>query len=281
MGDDATAAYAAALRDLWEAAARPTGQTLQYQAGQQKPPLTLGVSSWSDWFNGRNVPANPRVAAFLIAYLRGRVPSGCAYQAPPDRWWETRRSALAQRRTGSGRGGRPRSSPRPAYSGSADGPFGQLQPTLTPEAPAFPASAGLQRAEDADPFLLGVHEPIGVDGAAPRALPAYVARDVDSARDGVRARLRAMAARGGFLLLVGDSSVGKSRTAFEAVRAELGDWPLLHPAGAVELDTLAAGGSGGRLVVWLDELQTYLDTDSAGGERRPRGATGPRRRRRH
>ena len=71
-------------------------------------------------------------------------------------------------------------------------------------------------------------------------------------------RWRPRRERGGFVLLVGGSSVGKTRCAVEAVKALLPDWWLVHPAGPAEVAALAAAPSP-RTVVWLDELQRYLD----------------------
>ena len=70
--------------------------------------------------------------------------------------------------------------------------------------------------------------------------------------------MAAAAERGGFVLLIGGSSVGKTRCAAEAVRALLPDWWLVHPAGPGEVAALAAAPPA-RTVVWLDELQRYLD----------------------
>ena len=88
--------------------------------------------------------------------------------------------------------------------------------------------------------------------------PEYVPRDTDHAEGGVRAKVAAAAERGGFVLLVGGSSVGKTRSAFEAVTALLPDWWLVHPAGPDEVAALAATPTT-QTVVWLDELQRYLD----------------------
>jgi len=66
------------------------------------------------------------------------------------------------------------------------------------------------------------------------------------------------AERGEFVLLVGGSSVGKTRLAFEAVKALPPDWWLVHPAGPPEVATLAAAPSP-QTVMWLDEHQRYLD----------------------
>ena len=118
--------------------------------------------------------------------------------------------------------------------------------------------AGAVRAGEADPRRLGVHAAISVPGVPDEVPPEYVPRDVDAAESGVRAKVAAAAERGGFVLLVGGSSVGKTRCAVEAVRAVLPDWWLVHPAGPAEVAALAAAPSP-RTVVWLDELQRYLD----------------------
>jgi hypothetical protein len=114
------------------------------------------------------------------------------------------------------------------------------------------------RVGEADPRLLGVHAAISVPGVTDDVLPEYVPRDADPAEFGIRARVAAAAQRGGFVLLVGRSSVGKTRSAFEAVRALLPDWWLVHPAGPSEVAVLAQAPPP-RMVVWLDELQRYMD----------------------
>jgi hypothetical protein len=60
------------------------------------------------------------------------------------------------------------------------------------------------------------------------------------------------------VLLVGGSSVGKTRCAVEAVNELLPEWWLVHPAGPGEVAALAQAPFP-RMVVWLDELQRYLD----------------------
>jgi len=100
-----------------------------------------------------------------------------------------------------------------------------------------------------------VHDAIQVEGKVPGELPVYVPRDID---DGLRAELAANAQRGCFMLLVGASSVGKTRCAAEAVRAALSDWWLVHPAGPDQVAALAQMPCP-RTVVWLNELQDYLD----------------------
>ncbi|WP_154676917.1 toll/interleukin-1 receptor domain-containing protein [Parafrankia discariae] len=122
-----------------------------------------------------------------------------------------------------------------------------------------PRPPGAVHVTDADPYRLGVHRAIHLPGAADDALPAYVARDIDhQPLTGIRARLRTAATRGGFVLLVGGSSAGKTRCAVEAIRAELADWWLIHPADTAQITALAAAPPA-RTVLWLDEIQTYLD----------------------
>ena len=125
----------------------------------------------------------------------------------------------------------------------------------SPPGGADRAPAGGVGVSKADPRLLGVHAAISVPGVPDNDLPEYVSRDVDAE---VRGRVTAAASRGMFLLLVGGSSVGKTRCAVEAVRARLPDWWLVHPADPAEVVALAQAPSP-RTVVWLDELQRYLD----------------------
>jgi thioredoxin-like negative regulator of GroEL len=122
--------------------------------------------------------------------------------------------------------------------------------------PAPPA--GAVRAGDADPRRLGVHAAISVPGVPDEVPPEYVPRDIDATGSGVRAKVVAAAERGGFVLLVGGSSVGKTRCAAEAVKAVLPESWLVHPAGPAEVAALAQVPAS-RMVVWLDELQRYLD----------------------
>jgi hypothetical protein len=128
--------------------------------------------------------------------------------------------------------------------------------------PSSPDEAGRRppggvRVSEADPRRLGVHAAISMPGVPDETLPEYVPRDADVS---VRAGVEAAAQRGGFVLLVGGSSVGKTRCAAEAVKALLPDWWLVHPAGSDQVAALVAAPAP-RTVVWLDELQRYLDSE--------------------
>ncbi|MFF3726903.1 hypothetical protein ACFYYM_31555 [Streptomyces erythrochromogenes] len=117
-----------------------------------------------------------------------------------------------------------------------------------------PRPAGAVRVRLARPRLLGVHAAIQVPGAA-KDMPAYVPRDFDA---DLNATLAGAAAQGGFILLLGGSSVGKTRALYEAIRAGLEEWWLLHPADPLAINVLAEAPTP-RTVLWLDELQRYLN----------------------
>jgi hypothetical protein len=117
--------------------------------------------------------------------------------------------------------------------------------------------AGAVRAADADLRRLGVHAAIKVAGVQGHAQPEYVLRDADLGESGVREKIAAAEGPGGFVLLLGGSSVGKTRCAAEAVAAVLPDWHLVQPGGPQDVAALGAAPFP-RTVVWLDELQLYL-----------------------
>jgi hypothetical protein len=115
-----------------------------------------------------------------------------------------------------------------------------------------------------DPVALGVHPatPIaelsveqqpptaGVD--LPARVPMYVPRDLD-------AKLDAALARGGLALLRGDSTAGKSRAAYEAMRRLPGDRFVLIPTERSSLRALRDAGLEFRdTVVWLNDLDRFL-----------------------
>ncbi len=201
-------------------------------------PTTIGA-----WLRGEHFPQDVGRVLVVVrmvwkeAVRRGVAPpgSGPAGLLDEERWRAAHREE-AQRRAGA----------------VSDG---------VQHAQAVSALAGPRvRVSEADPRLLGVHAAISVPGVSDEFPPEYVPRDVDAAEFGVRARVEEAAERGGFVLLVGGSSVGKTRCAVEAVKTLLPDWWLVHPPGAAEVTALAQAPPP-RTVVWLDELQRYLDGD--------------------
>lgn len=123
----------------------------------------------------------------------------------------------------------------------------------------------VRKLRKCSPALLGVQPSITVDDGsdsrragpplarrAPR-LTRYVDRDHDPA---LRERLAAAARTGGFVLLVGAASTGKTRSAYEAARAVLPKWRVMIPDPARGIAQVAK--LPGRTVLWLDEVQRYL-----------------------
>jgi hypothetical protein len=106
------------------------------------------------------------------------------------------------------------------------------------------------RVGDASPLELGV-QGVGSGNAPSRTLPPYVPRDHDAS---VRAALKTT---GCFLVLVGPSSVGKTRTLYEAVRVVAPNWYVVRPSDVDDIFRLAAERPR-QTILWLDELQQYL-----------------------
>ena len=216
-------------------ASHPSDRALAAAAGVS--PTTIG-----DWLRGRRFPQDVGRVLVVVRMVREATArrgfaapgSGPAGLLDDDRWRAAHQQE-ARRRAG-------------VVSGGVE------------HAQAISALAGPRvRVGEADVRLLGVHEAIKVPGIPDDEVPPeYVPRDVDAAEFGLRAKVGAAGQRGGFVLLVGGSSVGKTRCAAEAVKALLPDWWLMHPAGPDEVAALAQALPP-RTVVWLDELQRYLD----------------------
>ena len=133
--------------------------------------------------------------------------------------------------------------------------------------------SGAERVRDVVPVRLGVHRSITLfsDEAGTRTggLTCYVQRDADTEDGELWKAVKDAAEGGGFVVVTGDSSVGKTRSLYEVVRKQFPDWWLLHPRDAEQINEIASKLSGAqRIVLWLDELQRYF-----GGERGLTAAT--------
>jgi hypothetical protein len=114
------------------------------------------------------------------------------------------------------------------------------------------ASAGayIERVDRLDdPLKLRVHRAAMLDGSQ---VPPFVARDrlpdVCAALD-----------RGGFVLIVGDSTAGKSRLAYEAMRATLPQHVCVRPTRPdMVRATLEAARRNRPSVLWLEDLDVFL-----------------------
>ncbi|MCL6297624.1 tetratricopeptide repeat protein [Streptomyces kronopolitis] len=196
---------------------------------------SLSVQRISDWRSGKHIPTSKLFRQFLRAVdtlARQRniiLPAALADSAAWDRLL---RAARAK-------------NPAPAQEESRHITAGTVQIPIRP-------------VTDAKPLELGVHRTSRLEGAP--SLPTYVPRDVDSA---VTAQLMEARENGGLVLLVGESTAGKSRCAFEAVRRELSDHWIIAPPAASELSPVLSHISlpktGRRKwVLWLDDLDRFL-----------------------
>jgi Restriction endonuclease NaeI/Domain of unknown function (DUF4062) len=109
------------------------------------------------------------------------------------------------------------------------------------------------RVGEVDPRRLGVHRVIG---GGP--MPAYVHRP----HDGLLLAVLDPAVPASRLVVVrGGSSTGKTRAAYEAVAARLGDWCLDYPLDSSALAARLETEVPARTVLWLGELRQYADAD--------------------
>ncbi|NHO82715.1 lipopolysaccharide assembly protein LapB [Micromonospora sp. CMU55-4] len=138
--------------------------------------------------------------------------------------------------------------------------------------PKAPPEAGL--VADLSPRLLpvssfgaawaGVHPAISMsaqkkikNGEDPQeAAPSYIERAIDQELNDRLAKARERG--GGFLLLVGNSSAGKTRSAYEAVVRNFLGWNIFLPSSAGDIQWLSQQRLEKPTIVWLDELQRFL-----------------------
>jgi eukaryotic-like serine/threonine-protein kinase len=109
-----------------------------------------------------------------------------------------------------------------------------------------------------DPVQLGVHPAaeLARTGGAGDRLPRFIPRD---AMEDLRVHL---ADGSTFVVLVGESTAGKTRAAYEAMRALLPAHKLIYPNGRKALVRLVPEIClNRRVVVWLDDLDLYLGLD--------------------
>ncbi|MFM9609171.1 tetratricopeptide repeat protein [Streptomyces niveiscabiei] len=105
----------------------------------------------------------------------------------------------------------------------------------------------------ADARLLGVHAARRSTSRTTTSQPPYVPRDID---DELREHL---AAAGAFVLIVGDSTAGKSRAAYEGLTATLPQHTLIAPQTRTALPYAIERTEGRpRAVLWLDDLERFL-----------------------
>ncbi|MFD8086427.1 hypothetical protein ACFV4F_32555, partial [Kitasatospora sp. NPDC059722] len=116
----------------------------------------------------------------------------------------------------------------------------------------------MRTAEQWGATVLGVHAALTVGDWGDERITPYLDREHDRLLRG-RLRRAATGRKSALAVLIGRSSTGKTRAAYEAVCGELPDWPLLVPSGPADLvDWVATDSVDVRTVLWLDEAQRYL-----------------------
>ncbi|MFD0009010.1 hypothetical protein ACFVJ4_42590 [Streptomyces sp. NPDC127178] len=240
-------AFAAMLKSLYERAGSPTLAALEREGRRQHPPVSLTRSSLSDWLAGRSVPSRERAVRVLVGYLaeQARLAGRAGAPAGWAKLWEGAVQERQQRRGG-----------RPSRSTSGGTPAVQ--------APARGRFVAELRDEEAFSEW-EVHRPVDVAGPVPGVLPLYVRRAHDeSLRSAVE---QAAGGTSRMVVLVGESSSGKTRACWEAVAELPAGWRLWHPLDPSPAQALANAlqeGFAPRTAIWLNELQQYLG-EQAGG----------------
>ncbi|MEU4338304.1 tetratricopeptide repeat protein [Micromonospora lupini] len=107
---------------------------------------------------------------------------------------------------------------------------------------------------EADPLEIGVHRAPMAKG---NAVPPYVSRDVDIE---IISRVDSAIKHGGIVLIVGDSTAGKSRSAYETVLRVAPDHRLVAPYDRDQLrSSLVSLISGSNpALLWLDDMERYV-----------------------
>ncbi|MFE5538716.1 hypothetical protein [Streptomyces sp. NPDC056492] len=123
--------------------------------------------------------------------------------------------------------------------------------------------------DELDPYALEVHRSITIAPEEPTpTLPTYVTREHDHrVREAVE---RSVSGQSAIITLVGESSTGKTRTFWEAIRRLPAKWRLWQALDSSSPSDLATDLEkiGPHTVVWLNEAQRFLLTaDAAEGER--------------
>ncbi|WP_141746802.1 tetratricopeptide repeat protein [Streptomyces agglomeratus] len=116
------------------------------------------------------------------------------------------------------------------------------------------ASGGIPRVDQLDrPELAGVHPADGHHDQRPA--PPYVERDAEPS-------LRQALEQGGFVLIVGESTAGKTRLAYEVARSCFPRHAFVRPMARTALaPAIEVARRRRRAVLWLDDLENYLGSD--------------------
>ncbi|WP_145501094.1 tetratricopeptide repeat protein [Streptomyces sp. CFMR 7] len=117
------------------------------------------------------------------------------------------------------------------------------------------ASGSIPKVSQVDrPELAGVH-PADGHPDHPRLAPPYIERDADTV-------LRQAIHENGFVLIVGESTAGKTRLAYEVARSCFPRHAFVRPMARPALaHAIQVAKRCRRAVLWLDDLENYLGVD--------------------
>ncbi|MEU6165393.1 hypothetical protein [Streptomyces tanashiensis] len=214
---------------MYEEAGSPTFRALARRVSEGRSAASTSPTSISDWLNAKAVPARKLDLAALVATLSATTSRTASREIA--RFEELRAAAIRESRNQHPKEG-------------AETWLGKPVENYT------------------DPVQLEVHKPIQITGA-PKGVPVYIERSHD-----IELRGAIQASGPQFVVLVGGSSAGKTRAAYEAARGMKG-WRLYHPVAPSKpvalIEALNSKALNPRTILWLNELQDYLLPDE--GER--------------
>ncbi|WP_411153058.1 tetratricopeptide repeat protein [Streptomyces sp. A30] len=214
-------------------------------------PTTVG-----DWLKGKVVTPQEEKLVELVEFLADRLEKS-GVEVPPadlplldaDEWRKRHTAVMRLRNQASGAGVRGAHARTALDAAASRTRLGELPDRPRPFAAWKPQQLGIHPAIRGDSVAVPQHEFV---------LPDYVEREHDRL---LRARLEAAKASTHPTLIVvrGESCTGKTRTAYEAVRACLADWDLAFPK---EVDSLLAlldaDAVAPETVLWLNDAHRFL-----------------------
>lgn len=254
----AAAKLAAELRALRAAAGHPppTLESLVSWGARQTPKVKLSDASLSAWMRPEQptVPKDERVLLALVAHLASKA----GLLQDMDRWKRMHRDAWNE--THVNRGGRAAKTARTTKEEGAlterpaaafEHPTRQVAENLS-----RPKAWDLRRIKDCTPLMLGLDRMLESNLSPPpgstdawQELVPYIERSFDQT---LRARLQRAASAGGFVLLVGDSATGKTRSLYQALREVIPESWILFPKDSDGIRE-ALPSLPERTVIWLDD----------------------------
>ncbi|MFD0055875.1 sel1 repeat family protein [Streptomyces sp. NPDC127168] len=247
----------------------------------RKSPTVPNYRTISAWFNGTNLPSNPAQLLHVVGYIRSAaderglldavVDEDCGLTARDllhETWWSDKWETEQRRKKEAAATG-----VRAQQGAAALERARQAQRLAQLADRCRPVGEWTARRLRVHTAISGKHRPYR--GRAQRAggaaasmandiiLPTYVPRLHDAELRRHLTAAVAVEAAPQLLLVMGDSCTGKTRAAYEAIKDIVpGEFQLLFPTdaksllGVLEADALPAG-----TVLWLNEMQNYLDNE--------------------